>query len=232
MTTTSVGSGSWGDRLVKRVSLQLARFTTVPIGTPARVEGALWSRPNIDKNWIKLSGLPPLKRIVVAIDPAVSSTENSDETGIIVTGLGDDDEFYVLDDQSGVMSPLEWGRQAISLYNARRADRIVAEKNNGGEMVEMTLRSIDPNVSYSPVWASKGKVVRAEPISALYEQNRVHHVGPFPKLEDQMCTFTIDFDRKSMGYSPDRLDALVWALTELSEGTGERRFFFTSVNSV
>jgi phage terminase large subunit-like protein len=109
----------------------------------------LWSRPNIDKNRVKETDLPPLVRVVVAIDPAVSSSENSDETGIIVAGLGEDDEFYVLDDVSGVMSPLEWGRQAISLYNARRADRIVAEKNNGGEMVEQTLRSISPNVLFT-----------------------------------------------------------------------------------
>jgi phage terminase large subunit-like protein len=91
-------------------------------------------------------------------------------------------------------------------------------------MVENTLRMIDPNVPYCGVWASRGKVTRAEPISALYEQHRVHHVGPFPRLEDQMCAFTVDFDRKSMGYSPDRVDALVWALTELMiEGGGERR---------
>jgi phage terminase large subunit-like protein len=132
----------------------------------------------------------------------------------------------VLDDVSGVMSPDTWARQAISLYNARRADGIVAEKNNGGELVEQTLRSVSPNVSDSPVWASKGKVVRAEPISALYEQDRVHHVGAFPRLEDQMCAFTVDFNRKEMGYSPDRLDALVWALTELSENSGGGGFHF------
>ena len=195
------------------------------------IEGALWSRPNIDRNRIKERDLPPLVRVVVAIDPAVSSSENSDETGIIVAGLGDNDEFYVLDDVSGVMSPLEWGRQAISLYNARRADRIVAEANNGGDLIERTIRSISPNVAYSKVHATKGKVVRAEPISALYEQNRVHHVGPFPRLEDQLCTFTVDFDRKSMGYSPDRLDALVWALTELSENmSGGSRGLFMAVS--
>jgi phage terminase large subunit-like protein len=90
-------------------------------------------------------------------------------------------------------------------------------------MVENTLRMIDPSVSYRAVWASRGKVTRAEPISALYEQGRVHHVGAFPRLEDQMCAFTIDFDRGEMGYSPDRVDALVWALTELMIEGGERR---------
>ena len=106
-------------------------------------------------------------------------------------------------------------------------DRIIAETNNGGEMVENTLRMIDPSVPFSAIWASRGKVTRAEPISALYEQGRVHHVGAFPRLEDQMCAFTVDFDRKEMGYSPDRVDALVWALTELMiEGPAERRLLF------
>jgi phage terminase large subunit-like protein len=115
------------------------------------------------------------------------------------------------------MSPNEWAGQAISLYNARRADRIIGEANIGGDLIESTIRSVSPNVAYRKVHASRGKVTRAEPISALCEQGRVHHVGPFPKLEDQMCSFCVDFDRKSMGYSPDRLDSLVWALTELSE---------------
>jgi phage terminase large subunit-like protein len=181
------------------------------------VEGALWSRPNIDANRIREIDLPPLDRIVIAIDPAVSTSENSDETGIICAGIGDNGEFYVLDDISGVYSPNEWARQAVSLYNARRADRIIAEANNGGDLVEQTIRSVAPNIAYRKVHASRGKVTRAEPISALYEQNRVHHVGAFPKLEDQVTSFCVDFDRKSMGYSPDRLDALVWALTELSE---------------
>ena len=110
-----------------------------------------------------------------------------------------------------------------SLLNIRRGDRIIAETNNGGDMVETTLRMIDPSVSYRSVWASRGKVTRAEPVSALYEQGRVHHVGPFPRLEDQMCAFTVDFNRKEMGYSPDRVDALVWALTELMIEGSERR---------
>jgi phage terminase large subunit-like protein len=187
------------------------------------MEGALWSRPNIDKNRIKLADLPPLKRIVVAIDPAASSAEGSDETGIIAAGIGDNDEFYVLDDVSGNYSPDEWARQAISLYRARRADRIIGERNNGGEMIESVIRNADPNVSYSSVWASRGKVRRAEPIAALYEQNRVHHVGSFPNLEDQMCVMTCDFSAAEMGFSPDRCDALVWALTELSESAGGTR---------
>jgi phage terminase large subunit-like protein len=196
------------------------------------IEGALWSRAMIEDKRIREIELPQLMRVVIAIDPAASSNENSDETGIICAGIDDHDppHFYVLDDVSGVYSPDEWAREAIALYRARRADRIVAEKNNGGEMVEQTLRSIDPNVSYSPVWASKGKVTRAEPISALYEQGRVHHVGRFDKLEDQQCAFTCDFNRREMGYSPDRLDSLVWALTELSENSEPAKHCFLGIS--
>jgi len=186
------------------------------------VVGALWSRANIDANRIQLHQLPPLNRIVVAIDPAVSTSENSDETGIVAAGIGDNGEFYVLDDISGVMSPDSWAQEAVGLYRARNADRIIGEANNGGDLIESTIRSVDPNVSYRKVHASRGKVTGAEPVSALYEQGRVHHVGGFPKLEDQMCEFCVDFDRKSMGYSPDRLDALVWALSYLSETAGGR----------
>jgi phage terminase large subunit-like protein len=102
----------------------------------------------------------------------------------------------------GIHAPLEWAREAISLYRARHADRVVAEANNGDDIIENTLRMVDRNVSYGRVWASKGKFIRAEPVSSLYEQGRVHHVGAFLTLEDQMCNFTADFDRKTMGYSP------------------------------
>ena len=111
----------------------------------------------------------------------------------------------------GRYQPVEWARLAIALYTKYKADRIVAEVNNGGEMVEATIRMLNANVSYSPVHATRGKVVRAEPIAALYEQGKIYHVGAFPALEDQMCAFTTDFDRKVAGYSPDRVDALVWA---------------------
>ena len=124
------------------------------------------------------------------------------------------------------MAPNEWARTAISLLRERRGDRIIAEINNGGEMVENTLRMVDPSVPYRSVWASRGKVTRAEPISALYEQGRVRHVGSFARLEDQMCAFTVDFNRSEMGYSPDRVDALVWALTELMIEGEERRLLF------
>jgi phage terminase large subunit-like protein len=136
----------------------------------------------------------------------------------------------VLDDVSGRMSPTEWARQAVSLYHARRADRIVAERHNGGDLVENTIRQIDPSVSFRSVWASRGKYVRAEPVSALYEQGRVHHAGSFAQLEDQLCSWVPDMDRAAMG-SPDRGDALVWAITELmvDSDLGESRALFTSV---
>src|SRR5205807_9618363 len=112
-------------------------------------------------------------------------------------------------------APAEWARAAIAAYRTHHADRIVAEINNGGEMVEATLRMIDPSVPFGAVRASRGKVARAEPVAALYEQGRIHHLGAFPPLEDQMCSFTADFDGKAAAYSPDRVDALVWAFTEL-----------------
>jgi phage terminase large subunit-like protein len=191
------------------------------------MEGALWKRALIDATRVRVCDLPPLKRIVVAIDPNASSAEDSNECGIVCAGLGIDDHGYILDDVSGVLSPNQWAQRAISLLRERQGDRIVAETNNGGEMVENTLRMLDPSVPFSSVWASRGKFARAEPVSALYEQGRVHHVDSLPRLEDQMCAFTVDFDRKEMGYSPDRVDALVWALTELMiEGNQERRLLF------
>ncbi|MGY3590138.1 putative phage terminase large subunit-like protein [Bradyrhizobium sp. USDA 4341] len=176
--------------------------------------GALWQLDWLDRD--RVSVAPELRRIVVAIDPAVSNNEGSDETGIIIAGITRDDHVYVLEDLSGRYAPHEWAAKAIEAYRRHKADRILAEVNNGGAMVEATIRALDPRVSFKAVHASRGKVVRAEPIAALYEQRRVHHVGNFTMLEDQQCAFTSDFDRARSGYSPDRVDALVWALTELS----------------
>ena len=175
------------------------------------VPGALWKRPLVDAT--RLTEHPPLTRVVVAIDPAVTSAEGADETGIVVAGLGTDGQGYVLADETLQASPHAWASAAITAYHAHKADRIVAEVNNGGEMVELTLRTVDPNVPYRAVHASRGKRTRAEPIAALYEQGRVHHVGDLSALEDQMTTWTPE-DRDS----PDRMDALVWALTELMLG--------------
>jgi predicted phage terminase large subunit-like protein len=175
--------------------------------------GALWQLEWLDRD--RVANAPELRRIVVAIDPAASNSEGSDETGIIVAGVGGDKHAYILEDLSGRYAPHEWAAAAIDAYRRHKADRIIAEVNNGGAMVGGTIRAIDPLVSFRAVHASRGKVVRAEPIAALYEQRKVHHVGNFATLEDQMCAFASDFDRGRAGYSPDRVDALVWALTEL-----------------
>jgi phage terminase large subunit-like protein len=143
------------------------------------------------------------------------------------SGKDADGHGYVLADQSARYAPTEWARKAIALYRQHKADRIVAEVNNGGDMVEATLRMIDPNVSYNKVHASRGKVIPAEPVAALYEQGRIHHVGAFPTLEDQQCAFAPDFDRASAGFSPDRVDALVWAFTDLLvEPMSNEGFYF------
>ena len=186
---------------------------------------ALWKLSQIDAARIHkdpISGkyspsLPGWKRIVVAVDPPVKTGEDADECGIICAAIGENDEYYILEDASMQgLSPEGWMRTAIGCYHRHHADRLIGEVNNGGDLVETLLRKIDNEISFRSVHASRGKVIRAEPISALYEQGRVHHLGAFARLEDQMTDFTSDFDRKSAGYSPDRVDALVWALTELS----------------
>jgi phage terminase large subunit-like protein len=175
------------------------------------VEGALWTRAIIDG--ARVEDAPDLSRIVVGVDPAVTSGEDSCETGIVVAGQCGED-FYVLADWSGRMTPEQWARRAVNAYHEFSADRVIGEVNNGGDLVESVIRNSDRNVAYSAVHASRGKAKRAEPIEALYEQGRVHHVGQFATLEDQMCSFVPqDADASN---SPDRMDALVWALTDLS----------------
>lgn len=179
--------------------------------------GALWNRRLLDRALAVSDAPPPLVRTVVAVDPAVTAHDGSDETGIVVAGvtsLGRDAEFWVLDDGSGRYSPDDWARRAIALWRHHAADALVCEVNQGGDMVRATLGTVDPNVPVRSVRATKGKRLRAEPIAALYEQGRVRHAKPLRELEDQMVAFTGD---PSEG-SPDRLDALVWALTELAFG--------------
>ena len=173
------------------------------------VDGALWGRDQIDACRMHL--LPEMKRIVVAIDPAGGASRKSDETGIVACGLGADGRAYVLSDASGRYTPAGWANAAVGLYESLQADRIVAEKNYGGDMVESTIRAVRPYLPVKMVTASRGKQLRAEPIASLYEQRRVSHVGAFPKLEDQMC----GWNPAEAGPSPDRVDALVWCLTEL-----------------
>jgi phage terminase large subunit-like protein len=174
------------------------------------VEGALWSRAMIEARRLAAGTPVDCERVVVAIDPAVSVGENSDETGLIVVGMGFDKRGYVLEDLSGKYAPIEWARAAVWAYRRHMADRIVVETNQGGDMVESTLRMVDRSIPIRRVVAKRGKLVRSEPISALYEQGRVSHVGVFERLEDQLCSFA-----PGAGDSPDRLDALVYALTDL-----------------
>lgn len=176
-------------------------------------EGALWRRHMIhyQEPEILADGTFALERIVVAIDPATTHHENSDETGIVVVGLDAQKNAYVLEDLSGRLSPGDWGERAVNAYWRYKADRIIAEVNKGGDLVERVIRSRDATVSFRAVRATRGKITRAEPIAALYEQKRVFHLRPFSQLETQMCEYTPHTTR----YSPDRLDALVWGLTEL-----------------
>ena len=172
------------------------------------VLGALWTYDMLDAGRVKSA--PQLSRIVVAIDPAVSANRDSDETGIVAVGT-DGTDGYVLADASGTYSPDTWARKAVALYHSLGADRIVAEANQGGDMVKFTLKTGDPSVPVKLVHATRGKAVRAEPIVALYEQRRIHHVGQLPDLETQACTWSPVDDKES----PDRVDALVWGLSEL-----------------
>jgi phage terminase large subunit-like protein len=186
----------------------------------ARDDG-LFSRARIEAS--RIDAAPALKRIVVAVDPPASSREGSDACGIIAAGLGEDSRVYVLADESKAgLGPLAWARRAISLYHRCEADRIVVEVNQGGDMVRTVIAEVDPSVPISEVRATRGKYVRAEPVAALYEQGRVAHVGTFPALEDEMADFGPD--GLSSGRSPDRLDALVWAVTSLAlSPTGDPR---------
>lgn len=173
-------------------------------------EGALWNRDMLEAARAH-AGAPDLARVVVAVDPAITNTPGSDETGIIVAGVDQQKQGWVLADGSGRMSPGDWAKRTIDLFHAYKADRIVAEGNQGGEMVRNTLRTHWPAAPVRIVHASRGKVARAEPVAALYEQGRVFHDGDLPALEDQM----VSWEPLSGMPSPDRVDALVWALTDL-----------------
>jgi predicted phage terminase large subunit-like protein len=177
------------------------------------VVGALWKAADIEDQ--RVDQAPALTTIVVAIDPAVTSGEDSDETGIVVAGIASDGEVYILADLSLKASPQQWMRAAIDGHDLHEADRMVAEVNNGGDLIETMLRAqAGERIAYRKVTATRGKQLRAEPVAALYEQGRVHHVGVFERLEEQMLTWTPEDPS-----SPDRLDAVVWAVTDLALGT-------------
>lgn len=189
------------------------------------VEGALWNHQLLDRGRLTKIWLPEtLQKVVVGIDPAITSGEDADATGIIVAGIGicrrcgsppDPHAFVMADNSVRGVGPNTWARVAIRAYYTWKADRLVPEVNQGGEMVTLTLRTVDNRVNIKPVHASRGKQTRAEPVASLYEQGRVHHIGSFDELEDEMCTWE-PFDPKMK--SPDRMDALVWALTDLMLG--------------
>lgn len=174
------------------------------------IEGALWKASMIKR--ISDENLPQFERVVVAVDPAVTNNKNSDETGIVCAARGVDKRYYVLGDYSIKASADTWARRSISVYDEHDADKIIGEVNNGGDLVESLIRTVRPNVNYRSVRASRGKLARGEPVSALYEQGKVFHVGVFKELEEQMTGYVPGVSRKS----PDRMDALVWALSELA----------------
>lgn len=176
------------------------------------ITGALWRYDTIAAARVQAS--PDLRRIVVAVDPAVTASAASDETGIIVGGIDHNDHIYILADKSLIGTPLEWARTVVAAYKDYGADRVIAEVNQGGDLVEANIRMVDKTIPYKAVRATRGKRIRAEPVAALYEQGRVHHVGRLPLLEDQLCTWSPLSDD-----SPDRLDALVWLCTELTDKT-------------
>jgi len=175
-------------------------------------EGALWTGDMIEQQRVSLAPAPEqVARSVLAIDPAVSAEEGSSETGMVAACRTHDGHLYILADYSGRMSPLDWARRASYAYKTLDCDRVVAEVNQGGDLVEANLRNICPDIPYMAVRAKVGKRLRAEPVAALYERGLVHHVGCFAELEDQMTGWLPG------AASPDRLDALVYALTDLSD---------------
>lgn len=182
------------------------------------VEGALWRLEMIQ--YLKLDPETlHFERIVVAIDPAVTSKKTSDETAITVAGIIGE-QIYILHNISGIWTPNEWATKAIKLYERFGADRVIGEANNGGDLIEEVLRNINSNIAYKKVHASRGKVARAEPIVALYEQKKVWHVGAHAKLEDEMT----QWDATTDNYSPNNIDSLVWAVTELSINKGSNKW--------
>ena len=201
------------------------------------VPGAAWQRSWLDRFRLLALGAVELTRVTIGVDPAITSASGADQTGILGAGAalvsrawceamfaernvpivpdshgaGPHEHYFVLTDESAVMTPSEWGQRAVGIYRRLAAGRIVGETNRGGEMIEHTIRTVDPDAAFKAVRATRGKAVRAEPIAALYEQGKVHHVGFFPELEDQQCSYV-----PGDSASPDRMDALVWALTDLA----------------
>jgi predicted phage terminase large subunit-like protein len=182
---------------------------------------ALFKRSDIDNNRIRQ--IPELTYVVIGVDPAATSKAGSDNTGIIAAGKSKDGHFYILDDCTCHLTPQGWGEAAITAYHKHEANVIIGETNQGGEMVQHTLKTIDPKIPFKAVHSSRGKSIRAEPVSALFEQNRVHFFGTFPELEDELCEWVPGAD------SPDRLDGMVFAITELEGKTPLGNFSLSGI---
>jgi predicted phage terminase large subunit-like protein len=203
------------------------------------VEGALWGPDLIERALINEAPMrkmsrgeasweePDFLRVVVAADPNTTYGEDADETGIIVAGLGRDDRAYIIADRTVAGGPHEWARAIINAYTEFKADRVIGEVNNGGDLVETTLRGVAKGLPFRKIHASRGKRLRAEPVAALYEQGRVKHIGRFPQLEEQMCSWTPE----TTDYSPDRMDAMVYAVTELLLGGASTKMIGRAVGS-
>lgn len=189
------------------------RYEHIYMGRPIQENAfALWKKQTMISPYRVSEAPRELKRIVVAVDPSTTSTGHQDEAGILIGAEGFDGHYYVLRDDSAQMDPISWAKTAVGAYHDYNADMIVAEVNQGGDMVTLTVRTVDANVPVKTVVATRGKILRAEPVSALYQEGKVHHVGHFPELEHEMTSYTGDKSEKS----PNRLDALVWLLTELA----------------
>jgi phage terminase large subunit-like protein len=172
---------------------------------------ALWKSSEIDQH--RVSKAPIFRRIVIGVDPAISANKKSDETGIVAVAKGVDDHFYVLDDHSCKETPSKWGKAICNLYDKWEADKVIGEVNQGGDMVSYVIKNIDPLINFKSVRATRGKKLRAEPVASLYESGKVHHLGVFPELETQMVEWNPEEDTGS----PDRIDALCWAIWELMD---------------
>lgn len=217
---TIVTRGSTFDNRANLPASQLANFERIYGGTRIgrqelegqlleESEGALWSRETVER--ARVRSAPDLVRVVIAIDPATTAGEDSDDTGISAFGIDAAGDGYVLADATCHLAPAQWAAKAVSQFDTWAADRVIGEANNGGDMVELTIRTDRRNIPYEKVHAARGKVARAEPVAALYEQGRIHHVGSFPALEDEM----VNFVPGQMKRSPNRVDALVWGASYL-----------------
>jgi phage terminase large subunit-like protein len=187
------------------------------------VPGAMWTLQMLEDTRV-MEAPSSFQRIVIGVDPAGSTSQWADQTGIVVCGLGHDSHLYILEDASGSYTPSQWAQVCVDLYHRHRADRICVERNYGGDMVEATIRTADSSVAIKTVTSSRGKVLRCEPIAALWEQKRAHIIGSMPALEDQACNFTHTWDRARDG-SPDRLDGMIFGATELMSGAAPGSYF-------